>query len=102
MKFKKVQITDIRPLEIVTLTNYKRNGLHQGRAKEIEILQQTDGCKSYIVRHMNFEYTDENYDNIRHETIIESRMYDDEEEAYRNLNSKRNLVKGYKEYDLTF
>ena|SRR5699024_7979557 len=100
MEFK--QITDIRPLELVTHTNYKRNGIHQGRAKEIEILQQTNGCKSYIVRHMNFEYTDDSYDSIRHETIIESRLYDDEEEAYRNLNSKRNLVKGYKEYDWTF
>lgn len=102
MKIKQVKITDIRPLELVTLTNYKRNGVHQGRAKEIEVLKLTDGGQIYIVTHMHCEYNDESYLCINHETIIESRMYDNEEEAYRNLNNKRNLVKGYKEYDWTF
>ena len=99
---KKITIKEIRPTELVTLTNYKRNGVYQGRAKEIEVLNLTDGGTAYIVTHLHCEYTDESYFCINHEIIIESRMYDNEEEAYNNLYSKGNLVKGYKEYEWTF
>ena len=100
---KKITITikDIRPVEHVTLTNYKRNG-YKGRAKELEILDLKDGGQYYIVTHMNYEYTDEHYDSITREEIIESRLYDNMEDAQNNLESKKNLVGGYKEYDWTF
>ena len=98
---KKITIKDIRPAEHVTLTNYKRNG-YKGRAKELEILELKDGGQYYIVTHMNYEYADEHYDSITREEIIESRLYDNMEEAQKNLESKKNLTGGYKEYEWTF
>ena len=98
---KKITIKDIRPIEHVTLTYYKRNG-YRGRAKELEILDLKDGGQCYIVRHMKYEYTDEYYDSIVREIIIESRLYNDLKDAQNNLESKKNLVGGYKEYDWTF
>ena len=100
---KKITITikDIRPVEHVTLTNYKRNG-YKGRAKELEILDLKDGGECYIVTHMNYEYADERFSSISREIIIESRLYNNMEDAQNNLESKKNLVGGYKEYDWTF
>jgi|SRR5699024_1226465 len=98
---KQITIKDIRPIEYVTLTNYKRNG-YKGRAKELEVLDLKDGGHYYIVTHMKHEYTDEHYDSITNEQIIETRLYDNLEDAQKNLESKKNLVGGYKEYDWTF
>ena len=98
---KHITIKNIRPVEHVTLTNYKRSG-YKGRAKELEILELKDGGQYYIVTHMNYEYADEHYDSITREEIIESRLYNNIEEAQKNLENKKNLVGGYKEYDWTF
>jgi len=99
---KQVLITDIRPVEHTTQSHYKRHGVYQGRAKEIEVLDLVDGGEAFIVRHMHYEYTDDSFDRIDRETILESRLYDDETEAYNNLYSKGNLVRGYKQYDWDF
>ena len=98
---KHITIKNIRPVEHVTLTNYKRNG-YKGRAKELEVLDLKDGGQYYIVRHMNYEYADEHYNSITREEIIESRLYNNMEEAQKNIESKKNLVGGYKEYEWTF
>ena len=98
---KKITIKDIRPVEHVTLTNYKRNG-YKGRAKELEVLELKDGGQYYIVTHMNYEYADEHYNSITREEIIESRLYNNMEEAQKNLESRKSLVGGYKEYEWTF
>ena len=98
---KQITIKNIRPVEHVTLTYYKRNG-YRGRAKELEVLDLKDGGQHYIVTHMNYEYADEHYNSIAREEIIESRLYDNIEDAQNNLESKKNLVGGYKEYDWTF
>ena len=95
---KQITIKDIRPVEHVTLTNYKRNG-YMGRAKELELLNLRDGGECYIVTHMKYKYADEYYDSITHEQIIESRLYENFEDAQKNLESKKNLVGGYKEYE---
>ena len=99
---KQVTVTDIRPVEHTTQSHYKRYGVYQGRAKEIEVLDLVNGGEAYIVRHMHYEYTDSDCGCIDRETILESRLYDDETEAYNNLHSKGNLVRGYKEYDWEF
>ena len=98
---KQITIKDIRPVEFVGLTYYKRNG-YKGRAKELEVLNLRDGGECYIVTHMKHEYTDEHYNSITSEQIIESRLYDNMEDAQKNLESKKNLVGGYKEYEWTF
>ena len=98
---KQITIKDIRPIEYVTLTNYKRNG-YKGRAKELEVLDLKDGGQCYIVTHMKHEYADERFSIISHEQIIESRLYDNLEDAQKNLESKKNLVSGYKEYEWNF
>ena len=98
---KKITIKDIRPVEFVGLTYYKRNG-YKGRAKELEVLDLRDGGQHYIVTHMKHEYADEHFSIIAREEIIESRLYDNLKDAQNNLESKKNLVGGYKEYDWTF
>lgn len=98
---KQIKIKNIRPVEFVGLTYYKRNG-YKGRAKELEVLDLKDGTECYIVTHMKHEYADEHFSIISREIIIESRLYDNMEDAQKNLESKKNLVGGYKEYDWTF